>query len=507
MQAVLTAGCLFASGCGLALAFLPGFWWLVLWLPAGAFMALRGAGWRRGLIGGWLWGLGFYLTLGVWAAPVFEQRADSPLYAGIALAIAALWLSAFHALFGVVVGVASPTKPLAWAVLLACGWTVAQWLRQLGAYGFPWGQLSVALTQQPLWIQTADLGGVWLVEWGIAFWNALLGNFVGSVAQHRALRGQSAALGAVLALVAGLAWAYGRLRLERYQSLALGEPMIRVGILQHARGIIAEQAAQTLDRWCAEVRQRTLSWLVLPESTARIDPADADWQRWLQRARQFNGTLLLGVGRRVEGNLPANSACVLSPRLELSCYDKVMPMPFTETRPLLPQLAFWQRLGINPNHSLKAGTYPRALVGADGAKVGALICGESMYGWAARAMVRDGAQWLAVLSNDHWLPSRMVRQQFAQYCALRAVECRRWLVRASPTGFSGVWTPAGTWRGPALDEPALWVDVIGVRSDWTLWTRWGDWVIYFSIACLVIGLLPRVVSGFSFRGSTDDPMR
>jgi apolipoprotein N-acyltransferase len=117
MRAILTAASLFASGCGLALAFLPGFWWFVLWLPTVAFMALRGVGWRRGLIGGWLWGLGFYLTLGVWAAPVFEQRADSPLYAGIALAIAALWLGAFHALFGAVVGVVAPRRSRwLWAV-------------------------------------------------------------------------------------------------------------------------------------------------------------------------------------------------------------------------------------------------------------------------------------------------------------------------------------------------------------------------------------------------------
>jgi apolipoprotein N-acyltransferase len=496
MRAILTAASLFASGCGLALAFLPGFWWLLLWLPAIAFVLLREVGVWRGLIGGWLWGLGFYLTLGFWASPVFEQRADSPLYAGIALAVAALWLSAFYALFGVVVGVVASAKPLLWAALLASAWTVCQWLRGLGTYGFPWAQLSVALTQQPLLIQAADVGGVWLLEWSVAFWNALLGSFLRSVAHHRALRGQPAALGAALLLVALIAWAYGQSRFQQHYALTLGEPMIRVGVLQYGGGVFPEQDAHALDRWCAEARQRTLSWLVLPESTARIDPSDADWQRWQQRARQFNGTLLLGVGRRVGENLPANSACALRPDLALDCYDKAMPTPFTETRPLFPQLAFWQRLGLNPNRSVQAGTHPSAITGADGTKVGALICGESMYGWVARAMVRDGAQWLAVLSNDDWLPSMMVRLQFAQYCALRAVECRRWVVRASPTGVSGVWTPAGTWRGPALDEPALWVDVIGARSDWTLWTRWGDWVVYLSIASLVVGLLLRTVGSF-----------
>jgi hypothetical protein len=69
MRAILTAASLFASGCGLALAFLPGFWWLVLMASCGCVhVLLRGGGRvRRGLIGGWLWGLGFYLTLGVWA--------------------------------------------------------------------------------------------------------------------------------------------------------------------------------------------------------------------------------------------------------------------------------------------------------------------------------------------------------------------------------------------------------------------------------------------------------
>jgi apolipoprotein N-acyltransferase len=269
MRAILTAASLFASGCGLALAFLPGFWWLLLWLPAVAFVLLREVGVWRGLIGGWLWGLGFYLTLGFWASPVFEQRADSPLYAGIALAVAALWLSAFYALFGVVVGVVASAKPLLWAALLASAWTVCQWLRGLGTYGFPWAQLSVALTQQPLLIQAADVGGVWLLEWSVAFWNALLGSFLRSVAHHRALRGQPAALGAALLLVALIAWAYGQSRFQQHYALTLGEPMIRVGVLQYGGGVFPEQDAQALDRWCAEARQRTLSWLVLPESTAQ----------------------------------------------------------------------------------------------------------------------------------------------------------------------------------------------------------------------------------------------
>ncbi len=164
-------------------------------------------------------------------------------------------------------------------------------------------------------------------------------------------------------------------------------------------------------------------------------------------------------------------------------------MPFTEARLSWSVFGLLPALGLREPQAIRAGDQLQVLVGKDGTRVGALICSESLYSWLARGMVLEGAEWLAVMSNDSWLPSEVVRYQFAQYCALRAVECRRWVVRASPNGFSGVWTPAGVWSGPPLDRLAFWVSAISTRTDRTLAVRGGDWVVYLALGVVASGSL------------------
>lgn len=472
------------SGGMLALAFLPGGWWLLLWAPAVGFRLLSGQGRIWGGVGGWLWGFSFYFVHSYWALPVFEQRAALPLYAGIAWALAALWAGGFHAVFGLIINL-KPMSGWFWqAAVIASAWTACQWLRSLGTFGFPWAMWSVALAQQPLLIQPADLGAVWLLEWGLAFWNALLGQLLVSFRSSGAqCRPQ---LGAVLFLVAVGWYGYSFWKVTQNNQSNGSERTVRVGVLQYPRPSLLETERQELDAICVRARYERLAWLILPESMAQFAPENTEEQQWQERTQQFGGSILIGVSRRSGSRWRVNSACVLIPEKVPACRDKVKLMPFTEARLSWSVLGLLPALGLHEPQVIRAGDRLQVLVGEDGTRVGALICSESLYSWPARGMALQGAEWLAVLSNDSWLPSEVVRYQFAQYCAIRAVECRRWVVRVSPNGFSGVWTPAGVWSGPPLDRLAVWVGAIGVRTDRTLAIRWGDWVVLLALCVVVV---------------------
>jgi apolipoprotein N-acyltransferase len=126
--------------------------------------------------------------------------------------------------------------------------------------------------------------------------------------------------------------------------------------------------------------------------------------------------------------------------------------------------------------------------------LGVSICHEVLFPELAANAVRAGAQVLVSVSNDGWLdPGLGVagRQHFAM-AALRAVETRRYLVRAATTGISGVIDPHGRVvdslglgvRG-ALVTPVSGLTVI------TPYVRLGDVFAFGCVLVAVIALLAR----------------
>ena len=61
-----------------------------------------------------------------------------------------------------------------------------------------------------------------------------------------------------------------------------------------------------------------------------------------------------------------------------------------------------------------------------------------MFPEDAAERVRAGAEWLVVPSNDSWIPSRGFADHLFAIVRMRAIEPRRFLVRASTSGPSAV---------------------------------------------------------------------
>ena len=66
-----------------------------------------------------------------------------------------------------------------------------------------------------------------------------------------------------------------------------------------------------------------------------------------------------------------------------------------------------------------------------------------MFPDLVRQAVRQGAEVLVNLSNDAWFGDAAPARQQLEIATLRAVENRRYLVRAAATGFSAVVDPHG----------------------------------------------------------------
>ncbi|MCM4161370.1 apolipoprotein N-acyltransferase [Antarcticibacterium flavum] len=65
-----------------------------------------------------------------------------------------------------------------------------------------------------------------------------------------------------------------------------------------------------------------------------------------------------------------------------------------------------------------------------------IICYESVYGEYVTGYVRNGANFLTIITNDAWWSDTQGHKQHLNYAKLRAIETRRSIVRSANTGIS-----------------------------------------------------------------------
>ena len=122
---------------------------------------------------------------------------------------------------------------------------------------------------------------------------------------------------------------------------------------------------------------------------------------------------------------------------------------------------------------------------------GIMICNEAMLGEHAIDRVEHGAEWLVALANDSWVGRRQYADIALAMTRVRAVEVRRWLVRASTSGPSAIVDPAGRIvdRRAFGTEGFVRGDVVP-RRGLTVYARLGD---AFAWGCAAVALTIAVV--------------
>jgi apolipoprotein N-acyltransferase len=168
-------------------------------------------------------------------------------------------------------------------------------------------------------------------------------------------------------------------------------------------------------------------------------------------------------------------------------YDKQVLVPFAEYTPAgrfdFVRRSFG-RLRVY-SRGPRRGPLPTAA-----GLAGIAVCNEVMLPELVRQRVHDGAQILVSPSNDTWITERNWARLVFQMALVRAIEQRRYLVRASTSGPSAIVDPWG--RIQIQTEPvsrALIAGSIRPRSDRTLYARLGDTFAGLCVAGAALGVL------------------
>jgi apolipoprotein N-acyltransferase len=317
-------------------------------------------------------------------------------------------------------------------LVVGAAWLAVEWLRAHGPVPNPYALLAMSQLGTPF-AQSADALGGFGVGAVVAVGNATLAALVAP-----GLRGTRPTRDLALAVVVVLAaFVYGSWR--HALSYGEGEPL-HVAVIQPAAAANAgpERDGRSLDQLLALTRSVSDDEPLLvfwPESAVDfyLREAGDERERVLAATRSSSAELVLGGPHyRYAEPAPDYFASVFLVRGGgiVGRYDKRRLIPFAEYNPLAPWLPASAA-------QLQPGETSRPLQ-ARSASIGAFLCGEVLFPDVARRLSLAGATLLANPSSDGWFGAEAPARHQLQAAALRAIENRRPLVRATKGGYSAI---------------------------------------------------------------------
>ena len=130
----------------------------------------------------------------------------------------------------------------------------------------------------------------------------------------------------------------------------------------------------------------------------------------------------------------------------------------------------------------------------DGRKVAPIICYESVYGEYVTDYVDEGADFLAIITNDAWWGNTQGHQQHLSYARLRAIETRRSIARSANTGISAFINPKGEITASlGYEKQGALRGEISLNKEVTFYTRYGNYLARIAIFLMIFIFLFAIV--------------
>ncbi len=393
-----------------------------------------------------------------------------------------LWFAAGFAAHAAIVAVLG--RGGAWVTVAS--FVAVQWL-QPHLFG---AELGAGLIHAPWLAQTADTGGPLLLTAWVASVNAAV---VSACSRwRRGVEGEAGILFAAAGM-SGVVLVYGAARLATVTDGS--SPPVRVGVVQANLAPTADPAERIrahrryLQMSRALVHRTALDLLVWPESAygpgirLPLPVAGHGVRSNLEVPLLFGGTSIDGASRSL-----GNAAFLVdADGLIRSVYRKERLIPFAEYLPgerAVPGLRRWF-----PHAQRFVAPARNESFVFNGWRLVTPICYEAVHAGDVRRLVRAFRPRLIVtLANDAWFGDSQEPHIHLALTRLRAIEHRRWIVRATNSGISAIIDPRGriVEQTPLL-EAATIDGTVYLGSGLTPYATLGDWPGWVALVALVAG--------------------
>ncbi len=456
-----------------------------------------GASFWRGYRKGFGFFMVYYAVIFHWFFYMYplEFLGLSPVAAAVVVVVACLGLAFLQSVVGAftvplffLLSRGRLVKRHRWLMplILAALWCVMEWALTLTWAGVPWSRLALGQTGMRAVIGTASLFGSYFITLLIVAVNGLLAY---GLYYHR----RTASACALLLFAANLT--VGAILLDMPQEAT---DTLRVAAVQ---GNISSEDKWKDDKLIDSLAVHTVltqeaagqgaALILWPESVVPYNINEMESvDSYLRKVAVSTDThLLVGGFWRQEGR-DYNAVYAYAPdgSLNETAYFKRHLVPFGEFLPLeglvravIPPLA---ELNAFKN-TLEPGRDSN-IIRTEVGDIGCLICFDSIYEESVRQSVADGAELIALSTNDSWFADSAALYMHNRQAVLRAVENGRYVVRSANTGISSIITP----KGEILDSvgagrEGIAVADVGLCRQLTLYTRMGNVTVYLAVGFLM----------------------
>lgn len=481
------------SGLILPLAFAPLQWWPIAPLSLSVlFFCWQTDDARQAARRGFLYGAAVFLAGTYWLYHSIHILGKAPLLLALLLMLGLVAIMGlYHALLGYLVVRGRLQSGLAgWLVGLPFSWVLMEWWRGWFLTGFPW--LSVGYSQSDgLLGSLAPVLGVYGISLALAVSAGTL------LAMALGRRGEIVTALGVLAAIGLAAIMFARVEWTETAGDAVSVTIVQPSIPQEDKWL-PEMLEPTQDLYVSMTDGHWDSDLIVwPEAAipALIFEVD-DFLMALRRRMLTRGnTLLLGI-IDYEPDTGQFSNTLLSLGPQVAFYYKRHLVPFGEFFPVPQFVRRWMRLRNLPYTDFEPGPDNQAPLQINGFSVAPSICYEDAYGQEQRAFLPQAAL-LVNVSNDAWFGDTIAPHQHLQISRLRAMEARRFMLRATNNGISAVIGPDGALLIVSRQFVPQVIDAtVQPLSGETFYIRTGNYpLIIFCLLALAATVLARRFKG------------
>ncbi len=461
----------------------------------------------------------------------FEGFTFSNTVGIIIVIFAWIFASLIHSTMGgIVLGLSKFFKnnSIKFALCTSSLWVIYEWTLTLGDLAFPWVTVSVGLIKFLPFLQTASLFGNGFITFITVFSCCLIGSYLseltedtetdikaenksattegneyGTNAESKSKNKKSLLIkipSAILILnfIMGTVLYFIPENREEEKAVCIIQGNVSMGEKWNSENLvpIVEQHKELM---ISHLEKQSFDIVLLAETVfpALYTEKGYIYNTLSKIAKDYNTTIIFGVLLPAANEKKYNAMMAIYPDGTTSePYYKQRLVPFGEKNPDVPiikSLPILQNLNIAA--SFVSGTECKNIVSFDGTVFGPAVCYDSVFPQYARENVLNGAEILAVSTNDSWYKDGVAVIHHQSQSALRAIETGRYVIRAANTGISCIINSKGNILAECgiMNEEVL-CGVAHTSNSKTLYVILGNTSLYLSFGIVLAFFIIEAVS-------------